>query len=72
MIRQFWWGMGQFCASCQARGEAFEDCWWPINDEFWYRRYQGTRLTHWTTKCRACTLEDQAARDHARRYKEAA
>ena len=67
MIRQFWWGMGQFCRSCHERGEAFEDSWWPITDAFWYRRYQGDCVVQWMTKCRACTLEDQAVRDAVRR-----
>ena len=67
MIRQFWWGMGQFCRSCYERGESFEDSWWPITEDFWYRRHQGDRVVQWMTKCRACMLEDQSVRDRVRR-----
>lgn len=67
MIRQFWWGMGQFCRSCHERGESFEDAWWPITDEFWNRRYQDTRVVQWFTQCKACQSEKQAERKVAMR-----
>lgn len=62
MIRSFWWGMAQFCKSCQKRGEVFEDYWWPITDEYWNRRYKGARVVQWLTQCKACQSERQAVR----------
>ncbi|WP_136259379.1 hypothetical protein [Rhodanobacter lindaniclasticus] len=70
MIRQFWWGMGQFCPRCAAKGFTGEDCWWPANDgDFWQRRNAGSRVAQFRNECLACTAERKAA-SYARRTAE--
>lgn len=68
MIRQFWWGMGQYCRRCAAKGYTGEDCWWPAADgDFWPRKNTGARITQWRSECKACTAERIAAWSARRR-----
>jgi hypothetical protein len=58
MIRRFWWGMGQFCPSCRAKGYPFADCWWPYDREFWsYRDNDENNVTTLRKQCLACEAE---------------
>lgn len=62
MIRQTTTGMEQFCDSCAAKGEPHADCWLPLTDEFFPRKYRGaTRVSHFIRQCRACRAEARAA-----------
>jgi hypothetical protein len=61
MIKQFWWGMGQYCRRCAAKGYPEEDCWWPANDgDFWPRMNTGARVTQFRGECKACVNERKA------------
>ena len=64
MIRMFWWGMGQKCRRCEAKGYQGEDAWWPANDgDFWPRKNVGARVTQFRGECKACVAERNAARE---------
>ncbi|MGA0588824.1 hypothetical protein ACO2Q2_17120 [Dyella sp. KRB-257] len=67
MIRMTPHGTEQFCRRCKARGYADEDCWWPITEEFWYRRGTNMRVTQWSSECKACVSERGLARKAAAR-----
>lgn len=67
MVRMTPFGTEQFCRRCKARGFADEDCWWPVTDEFWYRRHSGARVTQWGSECKACVSERGLARKAAAR-----
>lgn len=62
MIRNAGYAMEQFCRQCAAKGNPPEECWWPLTEEFWYRKSVGSRVTQWCGECKACRAERDAAR----------